>query len=151
MEYSARKFNNDTYLECDTWARNKVIPFLKKNGFNITHKEEDYKLDLVATKNGKTYNIELEVKERYPFTSRADYRFNTVSFLGRKKKFHDEVPFIYIIICKETSCALYCYSKNIYKEEYLERITANTYNRKGTDVCYRVPIEACHFFNEPLI
>lgn len=147
MEYKARKFNKNTYNEYDSFAKEKIIVFLTKKGHKIINKEEDYNHDLVTCKDGVNYYFELEVKIGYPFTSKNDYKFNTVSFLGRKKRLHDLNPFYYLIICKETNCVLSCYSNDIFKDEFLEKLNVNTKNRKGNDEMYRVPIDKCTFFN----
>ena len=113
MEYKARKFNKNTYNEYDNFAKEKIIVFLTKKGHKIINKKEDYNHDLVTCKNSVNYYFELEVKIGYPFTSKKDYKFNTVSFLGRKKRLHDLNPFYYLIICKETNCVLFCDSNDI--------------------------------------
>jgi len=146
MLYTARSFNKDTYNQYDNYAKEKIINFLVMRGHLIINDKEDYNHDLVTKKNGILYYFELEVKIGYPFTSKNDYRFDTVSFLGRKKRLHDINPFYYLIICKETSCVLFCSSDNIFKDKYLQKLTVNTNNRKGDDQMYRVPISICNFF-----
>jgi hypothetical protein len=146
MEYSARKFNKTTYDEYDNYAKEKIINFLIKRGHDIINKEENFEHDLLTKKNNIYYYFELEVKIGYPFTSKKDYKFSTVSFLGRKKRLHLINPFYYLIFCKETNCILFCESANIFKDEYLEKLNVNTNNRKGTDEMYRVPINLCKFF-----
>lgn len=145
--FSAREFNKGTYNEYDYFAKEKIVKFLIKKGHTIINKEEDYKHDLVTCKNGINHYFELEVKIGYPFTFKNDYKFNTVSFLSRKKRLHNIFPFHYLIICKETNCVLSCESNDIFKDEFLEKLTVNTTNRKGNDEMYRVPIEKCIFFN----
>jgi hypothetical protein len=47
-----------------------------------------------------------EVKHKYPFTDATEsFKFDTVSFLGRKKKYGD---FWYVIVCGETEALLLC-------------------------------------------
>lgn len=117
-----------------------------KRGYTVIKEVEDYKHDLVLSKNGKTFYFELEVKHNYPFTNRDSFRFPTVSFLGRKKKLHDFKKFNYVIICRETKWAITCESEHIYKDEYTEVLDINTSHRQGTDEFYRVPKEFCNFF-----
>lgn len=109
MKYSARKFNKNSYEENDEFAKDLFIKFIKKRGHQIIKSTEDYKFDIETIKNGKNYYFELEVKRNYPFTSTEDYNFDTVSFLGRKKRLHEINSFYYIIICKETKYALFEY------------------------------------------
>jgi len=146
MNYTARKFDKNTYDKYDNFAKEKIINFLKIRGHTIINRKENYSHDLITNKNGIIYYFELEVKIGYPFTSKNDYKFNTVSFLGRKKRLHDIAPFYYLILCKETNCVLFCESSNIFKDKYLEKIGVNTNNRRGKDEMYRVPINICKFF-----
>lgn len=146
MEYSARKFNKETYDKYDSFIKEKMIKFLSKRNYEILKQHEDYNHDLVALKNNKKYYFELEVKIGYPFTSVEDYPFLTVSFLGRKKRLHNINPFYYLILCKNTGFIVGCHSTEIFKNEYLEGVSVNTRNRKGKDKMYRVPKEKCTFF-----
>ena len=91
--------------------------------------------------------FELETKSKYPFTTMDTFPFDSVSFLGRKKRLHLKNKFHYIIICRETEWAVTCESQDIFKEEYLESLNINTPNRKGKDQMYRVPKAKCIFFN----
>jgi len=147
MIHSAREFNKSTYDKYDNFAKEKIINFLIKRGHSIKNKEENYNHDLVTCKNGINYYFEIEVKIGYPFTSKHDYKFNTVSFLGRKKRLHDISPFYYLIICNETNHALCCKSNDIFKDEFLQKLNIDTNDRKGNDEMYRVPINKCIFFN----
>jgi hypothetical protein len=147
MEYGARIFNKESYDENDSYAKNKFKNFLVKNDYTILNDVENYNHDLIAEKNGKTYYFEVEVKKNYPFTNRESFKFQTVSFLGRKKRLHEMQNFVYIIICKETEWAISCISPLIYEEQYTEEILIDTIHRNGYDKFYRVPKEKCHFFN----
>ncbi len=147
MEYKARKFNENTYKKYDNFAKEKIIAYLKKRGHIILNKEENYNHDLITYKNNVKYYFELEVKIGYPFTSKDDYKFKTVSFLGRKKRLHELFPFYYFIICNETNCVLFCKSEDIFKDEFIEKLNVNSKDRKGNDEMYRVPIDKCSFFN----
>jgi hypothetical protein len=147
MEYKAREFNKETYNNYDSFAKEKIINFLVKRGHSIINKKEDYNHDLITFKNGVYFYFELEVKIGYPFTCKNDYKFDTVSFLGRKKRLHNIKPFYYLIICKETSYALYCFSNDIFIDKYLQKLNVDTNLRKGNDEMYRIPIDKCKFFN----
>lgn len=147
MIYSARKFNSREYDKYDSWAKDIVSGFLESRGHYIISSEEDYNHDLVTKRCNQLYYFELEVKVGYPFTSDQDYRFDTVSFLGRKRRLHDIKPFFYVIICKETSAALYCASDVIYDDNHIEYVSVNSENRTGNDKMYRVPVNKCGFFN----
>lgn len=147
MEYTARKFSKKSYNENDEYAKNKISKYLIERGHEIIQDKENYNHDLITKKNGVVFYFEFEVKRNYPFTKKEDYKFDSVSFLGRKVRLHNIEPYYYIILCYETNSAVFCYSSEIFKNEYKETLKLNKYNRKGNDEMYRVPIDKCTFFN----
>jgi len=141
-------FSEKEYNRSNQWGIDKVAQYLKLNGYSIIEKDvEDYDVDITATKNGKTFLFEAEVKRGYPFSGEQDFKFDTVSFLGRKKKYHKrhEEGFFYCIVCYETSCVLSCHSSDIYKEEQRQLKRLSNKARKGLDEFYLVPKEKCKF------
>jgi len=148
MKYNARKFVQASYDRNDDWGKEILVRWLKSYGsrFTILDKEkEDYKVDIVVldTKADKLMSFEVEVKHGYPFTDEESFKFDSVSFLGRKKKYGD---FWYAIVCAETEAILIAHSYEIYKEEYREIKTIATTERNGLDEFYRVPKDKCIFY-----
>lgn len=146
MEYAARRFDKKSYNENDEYAKKRITKFLIKRGHKVIQDKEDYNHDLVTEKKGLVFYFEFEVKRNYPFTNKEDYKFNSVSFLGRKSRLHNIEPYYYMILCYETDSVVFCYSSNIFKDEYKESLNLNKHNRKGSDEMYRVPINKCNFF-----
>ena len=117
------------------------------NGFTIIEKAtEDYELDLKVIKNDLTEYYECETKTGYKFTSQSDFRFSTVSFLARKKKWA-KIGFWYIIVCRETLAYVKCHSDTIFQEKYLEQLNIDSQERRGADTFYRVPKDLCVWSN----
>lgn len=146
-EYGARKFNQGLYNHSDKYAKDLFINYITKKGHTIINKKENYDHDVITKKDNIIYYFELETKSKYPFTTIETFKFNSVSFLGRKKRLHLKNKFHYIIICRETEWAITCNSEDIFKTEYIENLNINTPNRKGKDQMYRVPKDKCKFFN----
>ena len=149
-KYSGGKFSPEQYKNCNDFGISRITNYLKSRGYNVHEKEEeDYDVDIVAEKDGKIFKYEAETKSHYPFTSVEDYKFDTVSFLGRKKKYHErhKEGFYYCILCIETECLVYCHSSKIFKDEYKIERELNTKHRKGADEFYLVPKEDCSFIN----
>jgi hypothetical protein len=141
------EFIQNQYDKYDKLGRKLLVDFLIYHGWTVEPKEkEDYKVDIVATKDGKTEHFEVEMKNT-SFTSEQDFPFPTVSFLERKKKFHKEHYFFYTIVSSKTSGALMIRSDKIYNTDYLEVLDIQTEERSGTDYFYRVPKEACRFIS----
>lgn len=147
MKYKARTFNKESYNRNDEYAKNIVSKFLKRRGHYIESIAEDFTHDIKTVKNGEHHLFEVEVKTGYPFTTRDSFKFNTVSFLGRKERLHKIKPFHYVIVCKETEHAVYCHSSVIYKRDNIEEIKISTQDRNGRDLMYRVDKLDCKFFN----
>ncbi len=148
MKFKARKFVQASYDRNDDWGKEVLLRWLKSYGsrFTILDKEkEDYKVDIVVLDNkaDKLMSFEVEVKHGYPFTDEESFKFDSVSFLGRKKKYGD---FWYAIVCAETEAILIAHSYEIYKEEYREIKTIATTERNGLDEFYRVPKDKCIFY-----
>lgn len=143
--YSARKFNKNSYDKYDNFAKEILMKYLKKIGYEILSSVENYEHDIVAKYNDNIYYFEVETKIKYPFKTKNTYAFDTVSFLGRKKRLHEIHKFKYIIICFETLWGIGCESDIIYNDDYIEKLYIE--KRNGNDELYRVPIEKCSFFN----
>lgn len=143
--YEARKFVQESYDTNDDWGKQIVMDFLRDKGFEIIDKKEDYKVDIKARHiaRGHILNFEVEVKHRYPWTCMDDFKFDSVSFLGRKKKWSGGDGFWYIIVCAETRAMILCHSEVIYKDEHREFAYINTLHRKGNDELFRVPKNLC--------
>lgn len=146
MKHHPSRFNKEIYHISDGYSKQVFSQFLKEKGHQIVSIEEDYTFDIITRKNNKTYYFELETKTGVPWTSKNDFRYETVSFLGRKIRLHAIRQFFYVIICRETGSALCCRSDIIYLPEHKEELDINSQYRMGKDVFYRVSIDRCVFF-----
>ena len=147
MRTKAGVFRKDDYDELNSYAIDMITEFLQFFGYDVPKKEEDFTIDIEAFRDGKKYRIEAEVRSDLWFEERETFPFDTVSFLGRKKKYEDISDFWYFLVCKKTGYAVYCNSNTIYKDIYRETITVNNSKRYGDDVFYRVPKMLCKFIN----
>ena len=140
-------FVQSEYDKYDKLGRKLLVEFLVNHGWTVTPKEEeDYLIDIVASKDGKIEHFEVEMKKT-KFTSEEDFPFPTVSFLERKKKFHKDHYFFYVIISSINYGALIIRSDKIYNKIYSEVLDINTKERSGVDYFYRVPKEFCTFIS----
>jgi hypothetical protein len=146
MLYEARKFVKESYEQNDLLGKKLLVAYLHDKGHTIKPEtfDEDFGVDILTELNGKEYKFEVEMKDRYHFTSELDFPFETVSFLGRKEKWKDE-NFEYCIIGKDTKAAIFCNSNVIYNKDYRQVIGIDTSHRYGNDMFYRVPLELCSF------
>ena len=148
MIYKARTFVKSSYDENDSFGRQVLIHWLRNQKWvsNISS-TEDFGVDIIVTDTrGLDWGFEAEVKTNYPWTSKEDFKFDTVSFLGRKKKWEEE-GFYYALICKETKAICIAHSSVIYKEDYCEELRIETKDRSGADAFYRVPKNECKWIS----
>lgn len=145
-KFTARKFVQESYDTNDAYGKAVVTAWLKTQDW-VDHiiDEEDYGVDLeVVDHNGRSQFFEAEVKGNYPWTDKESFKFDTVSFLGRKKKWEGK-GFYYALVCAETQAICIAHSSEIFKEEYREVRRINTSHRKGLDAFYRVPKNVCRW------
>lgn len=140
------EFIQKSYDRSDQIGKNILRNFLQEHNYILEEDKEDFFHDVIGTLNGEKWYFEVEVKNGFPFTSHQDFKFNSVSFLGRKKRMHDKHPFWYVLICTETGYAVMCYSNIIYQEKYRKNIYIDSRERAGYDTFYRLPLKYCTFF-----
>lgn len=138
------RFDWQEYKRWDAWGKDIVIDWLTAAGHVMVHNPDKFGIDLYSDYNGKLYLWEVEVTTRRVWTSEEDYVHNTVSFLGRKKKW-DTWPFFYCIICSETRALVMCTSTIIFNDEYKEE--RYVVSRDKVDVFYNVPKQLCTFIH----
>jgi hypothetical protein len=146
--YEGRKFSKKDYDKDDAWGTEILRQVLIARGYELVPKEkEDYGIDIVGVRNGLPEFFEVEVKHNYPWTDREDFKFDTVSFLGRKRKWND-LNFWYCVICAETESIIFAQSSEIFKEDNRQLKQVNSQNRKGLDEFYMLPKEKCFFVSK---
>lgn len=141
------KFRRDSYNDSNQLGINLITGFLRRRGFDVPKRPEDYMVDIHAYKNNIKYLIEAEVRRGLNFTSANSFPFDTVSFLARKKKYESNQSFWYFLVCRETEYCLFANSKDIFQERYKVLKKINTSRRSGIDAVYHVPIDKCEFRN----
>lgn len=144
MENTARTFDYKTYLRTDAKAKELIKPILLRKGYTVEFKEEDYGIDIVASKNQNDVLFELEIssvdfnKENFPYEN--------ITFLARKKKMmENQGDYHYIIISSNHQYALTAKASDIFKDE--NQITKWAGNgRDGYDDFYQLPKSIINFF-----
>lgn len=140
---AARTFSPTSYKENDAYGKEKFINFITKRGHTVVRDTENYGIDLVTEKDGVKHYFELEVSS-LQFTSREDFPYENVSYLGRKKKYTKEAVFNYVIISR-TGTATTCNSSEIFKDDQ-KKVTYCGKGRDGFDELYYVNKNNVKFF-----
>jgi hypothetical protein len=79
----SKPFSKKLYADDDN-AKYQVVEWLKRCKYDARVNPDTYGVDVLATKNGKNYCFEVEVKHNWTGT---DFPFSNVHFSGRKQKF----------------------------------------------------------------
>ena len=147
-KFAARKFNQESYDTNDAYGKAIVTAWLKTQDWVAEIiDEENFSIDLeVIDHKGRTQYFEAEVKGNYPWKDKESFPFDTVSSLGRKKKWEGK-GFYYVLVCAETQALCIAHSNTIFKEEFREVRRINTSHRQGLDAFYRVPKDLCKWIS----
>ena len=137
-------FLEDSYNTYNQKGIQLLSDYIISKGYKILPKEEDYNIDIVSSKDGKTFLFEAEMKKDKAITTPEDF-YKTVSFLSRKRKFAIDNWFIYFIISDVNYGAIWATSDVIFKEEYKVEKYISKDGRKGLEDFYEVPREKCRF------
>lgn len=145
-KFGARKFVQDSYDTNDAYGKAVVTSWLKAQDWvDEIIDEENYGVDLeVIDKEGNVHYFEAEVKGNYPWSDAESFKFDTVSFLGRKEKWKGK-GFFYALVCAETQAMCIAHSSEIFQEKFREVRRINTGHRQGLDAFYRVPKSLCRW------
>jgi hypothetical protein len=141
---TARTFDYKKYLETDAKAKELMSRYLSNKGYTVNLKEEDYGIDIEATKNENTVLFELEISS-IDF-DKENFKYNEVHFLARKKKMLDKQgDYNYVIISSNHQYALTAKASDIFKEDnYITKYAGK--GRDGVDEFYKLPIDKVKFF-----
>lgn len=90
----AHKPFDQELFDADDLAKHHVIDYLGQHGIVARVNPDEYGIDLLADKNGKAYEVEVEVKHNW---SGASFPFRSLHYSARKTKFLNsaaEIKFI---------------------------------------------------------
>jgi hypothetical protein len=143
-----RQFTEKDY-KVSEFTVEKIKLTLKKWGYTIREKEEDYKVDIIATKNGLQYRFEIEERRRDgQFSSRGSFTYPQVNFLARKIRYAYGGDYVYLILSQSSPCMIMRHSQDIFIQEQSRMVMCNSDAHSGPDAVYVVPTKECYFFNE---
>jgi hypothetical protein len=78
-----KPFSKELYDQDDV-AKHQVIKLLKANGYDAEVNPEQYGIDVLATRDGIDYQVEVEVKHNW---KGPKFQFPTLHYSERKRKF----------------------------------------------------------------
>ena len=94
-----KRFDRTLHDANDPGSRRKIIEHLTLCGYECSENPDKYGIDVIATKNGETYLVEVERKKRW---SGPHFQYGDVQIPYRKKKFKDtEGNVIFVVFNRE--------------------------------------------------
>lgn len=109
MQGKYKQFDKALYKKHDDAAKEKTKEFLESIGCVVTEPENRYVQDLVATKDGKTFRVECEIKNNW---NQPKFPFPTIQLPERKKKFFKEQT-VFFIWSKALDDAIFFWSDHV--------------------------------------
>lgn len=131
-----KRFDRQLFEEFDRSARNSARSYYSNLGYHVVDHPNTYAQDLVASKEGETFCVEVEVKRVW---SGATFPYSTVQLPERKKKFCN-TPTKFMIMNREMTHAVVFNSETLLELEPVE--VPNRYCFEG-EMFFQVPLTKC--------
>lgn len=130
-----KPFDKKLFDESDPPARQQVMQFLTKCGFNAWENRHQFGVDLVASKNGKTVHVEVERRG----SKHTPGKYSTINVPSRKDKFLG-VEFAYASLSQDmdTIAWLPADKVKVYFTDKYRIENPNCYVREG-ELFFSVP------------
>lgn len=133
MQGAYKKFDKALYKKFDDAAKEKTQQFLESIGCEVSEPENQYIQDLVATKDGKSFRVECEVKMIW---DKPQFPFSTIQLPERKKKFFKERT-VFFIWNKALDDAIFFWSDHVKALTPVE--VKNKYMPEG-ELFFQIPL-----------
>jgi hypothetical protein len=136
-----KAFDKTLFAKNDTQARKAATDYLLNKGFTVQDNPDKYGPDLIATRNGKTKYIEVEIKQVFKGgKSDASFPFDSVQLPERKSKYRKYEGIEFWILSKDLRWAMVIPGDSLKWKR--PKIVSNKYCRWG-EKFYQVPLAEC--------
>lgn len=129
-----KKFDKELFAAFDLQAREKTKEYLVSLGYEVKDNPNKYAQDLIASKDGKQFFAECEVKLVW---KDEEFPYETIQLPERKKKFFTSRT-LFFIWNKKLDNAIYFWSDHIKDLTPVE--VPNKYVYKG-EYFYQIPLD----------
>jgi hypothetical protein len=133
-----KRFDKALFAKYDALARKATIKALEARGYTAKDNPDTYAQDLIATKDGKQFLVECEIKAVWQTDT---FPYDSVQLPERKKKFFNK-PTLFFIWNKHTSKAAVFWDHHVKDLTPVE--VPNKYLDK-TENFFQIPIERVRF------
>ena len=133
-----KEFDESLFNRFDGTARTVVGDFLSQRGFEVSDNPDVYGIDLVATSNGRTRMVEVEVKTGWT----GVFPFNNLHIPARKAKFAADDA-VFCVLSADLKRMAVVTGDHVLNSKIVEKLTRLT---DGVDYFYEIPISKCYFY-----
>ena len=134
MQGAYKKFDKDLYKKYDESAKKKTKQFIESMGWKVEDHPDKYAQDLVATKDGKQFLAECEVKLVW---DQPKFPFDTIQLPERKNKFFKKQT-VFFIWNKNLNDAIYFWSNHV--KDLIPVEVKNKFVKSG-ELFYQIPLD----------
>ena len=140
-----KPFSKSLYEDDDN-AKDLIVTWLLRRGYEARVNPDDYGIDVIAEKNGKHYEFEVEVKHNW---KGMIFPFRTLHYADRKLKFlnpgGEKKTTVFITLNNERTHALTVTNEILTKSKIVTKDTIYTKGEKFIEVaiqdCYLIEID----------
>lgn len=131
-----KPFSRPLFDENDSKGRDTLMTYYKQRNWDIRENKDLYGPDLIATKDNKTYYIEVEIKYNWKTDK---FPFNSIQLPERKSKFKGlEYPVAFFILKPDLTKAIAFHETELTQDRLVE--VPNKYIPSG-EYFYQIPLE----------
>ena len=129
-----KKFDKALYDKNDQKAKQAAIKYLNQHGFVTKENEDRYGPDLIMTKNGRKYYVEVEIKHAWKGNK---FQYSDLQIPERKRKFTGLDHKTFFMVFNETLTEAFFCSEKVLLESPTENVK-NVY--MDEEDFFKVPI-----------
>ena len=134
MQGAYKKFDKELYKKYDESGKDQTKNFLRSKGWEVKDHPNKYAQDLVATKDGKEFLVECEVKLVW---NKPKFPFDTIQLPARKEKFFKNRT-AFFIWNKALDDAIYFWSDHVKDIKPVE--VKNKFVKSG-EKFFQIPLD----------
>lgn len=133
-----KQFDKALFAKYDHLAREATLKALRERGYEAKHNPDTYAQDLIATKDGKQFLVECEIKAVWRTES---FPYESVQLPERKRKFFNK-PTLFFIWNKSATKAAVFWDHHVKDLDPVE--VHNVYLDRG-EKFFQIPLDRVRF------
>lgn len=135
-----KAFEEDDWKIFDAPAKSLGIKFWEAMGCDCVENDDQFGIDLIVERNGKTFGCEVEIRQAW---HGVDFPFASLFLPLRKRKFAKDKS-VFLVINNSQTHAMYVRAEDVLASP----IVANKNEKVPSgERFFSVPLDKCHYLN----